>query len=191
LSGEAERPARDGGTGLSKKLRSLATDGKNETIKPPNMRLRLIAIGTRMPSWVQSGFEDYARRLPRELRLELVEIPAPARSGTADLARRRAAEGEKLLRAAGQARLIALDERGASLDTAAWARALEGWMRDGGDVALAVGGPDGHAPAVLAAAQARWSLSPLTLPHALVRVIVAEQLYRAWTVLAGHPYHRA
>lgn len=144
-----------------------------------------------MPAWVQAGYGDYARRLPRELKLELVEIPAAPRAGRADLARRRAAESEKLLHAAGQARLIALDEHGEFLDTAAWARALQGWMREGRDVALAVGGPDGHAPAVLAAAEARWSLSPLTLPHALVRVVVAEQLYRAWTVLAKHPYHRA
>jgi 23S rRNA (pseudouridine1915-N3)-methyltransferase len=153
------------------------------------MRLRLIAVGTRLPAWVESAYHDYARRLPKELKLELVEIPAAPRTPRADLARLRAIEGDKLLRAAQGARLIAFDERGQIRSTAQWTHSLAGWLRDGRDVALAIGGPDGHAPAVLAAAE-RWSLSALTLPHALVRVIVVEQLYRAWTVLHGHPYHR-
>jgi 23S rRNA (pseudouridine1915-N3)-methyltransferase len=156
------------------------------------MRVRLIAVGTRMPAWVQDGYAEYARRLPREFRLELVEIPLEARTRNADLARLRDAEGEKMLRAAGaQARVIALDERGDALDTPAWARALAGWMQDGQDVCLLVGGPDGLAGACLARAQARWSLSRLTFPHPLVRIVVAEQLYRAWSLLHRHPYHRA
>lgn len=155
------------------------------------MRVRLIAVGTRMPDWIEAGFADYARRLPRELKLELVEIPVAPRGKNADLARLREAEGEKLLKAAGKdSTIIALDERGETLDTTAWAKALQAWMRDGRDVSLLIGGPDGHAPAVLAAAQARWSLSRLTFPHALVRVLIAEQLYRAHSLLSGHPYHR-
>ena len=155
------------------------------------MRLRLIAIGTRMPEWIEKGFADYAGRLPRELKLELVEIAVEHRGKNADIARLREAEGEKLLRAAGDARLIVLDERGEALDTVGWSRALKSWMQDGREVALLVGGPDGHSQAVFARAEARWSLSKLTFPHALVRVILAEQLYRAWSLLANHPYHRA
>lgn len=155
------------------------------------MRVRLIAIGTRMPAWIEAGYLDYVQRLPRELKLELQEIPVEHRGKNADIVRLREAEGEKLLRAAGAARLVVLDEHGEALDTLGWSRALQTWMQDGRDVALLVGGPDGHAPAVLARAQARWSLSKLTFPHALVRVLVAEQLYRAWSVLHNHPYHRA
>lgn len=155
------------------------------------MRIRLIAIGTRMPKWIEEGFDDYAQRLPREVKLELVEIAVEHRGKNADIARLREAEGEKLLKAAGEARLIVFDERGEALDTMGWSKALKGWLQDGRDIAFLIGGPDGHAPAVLARAEARWSLSKMTFPHALVRVIVAEQLYRAWSVLANHPYHRA
>ena len=156
------------------------------------MRIRLIAVGTRMPAWITAGFDDYALRLPRELKLDLVEIAVEHRGKNADVARLREAEGEKLLRAAGrEARLIVFDERGDSLDTQGWAKALQGWMQDGREVCLLIGGPDGHAPAVLAAASARWSLSKLTFPHALVRVLIAEQLYRAHSLLINHPYHRA
>lgn len=155
------------------------------------MHLRLIAVGTRMPAWVSAGYEDYARRLPRELKIELVEIPLAARGNNADIPRLKSIEGERILKAVGDARLIALDENGSALSTLQWADALTGWMRDGRDVTLAIGGPDGHADAVLAGAEAHWSLSKLTLPHALVRVVVAEQLYRAWSVTVNHPYHRA
>lgn len=156
------------------------------------MRIRLIAIGTRMPDWIEAGYADYAGRLPRELKLELVELPVEHRGKNADIARLRDAEGSALLRAAGsEARIIAFDEHGNQPDTVGWSKALERWQQDGRDVALLIGGPDGHAPAVLAKAEAKWSLSKLTFPHALVRVIVAEQLYRAWSLLNHHPYHRA
>ena len=154
------------------------------------MRVRLIAVGTRMPAWVEAGFAEYAQRLPRELRLELVEIPVEARGKNADIARLREAEGEKMLRAAGNSRIVAFDERGETLDTLGWSKAVPQWLQDGRDVALLVGGPDGLAPACLAAAASRWSLSRLTFPHPLVRVLIAEQLYRAWTVTQNHPYHR-
>lgn len=155
------------------------------------MHLRLIAVGTRMPKWVTAGVEDYLRRLPRELQAQFTEIPVAARHHAADTQPFKAAEGERILKAARGARLIALDEHGQAHDTARWAAALGSWMREGRDVALAIGGPDGHAPAVLDAAEATWSLSQLTLPHALVRVLLAEQLYRAWTLTLNHPYHRA
>jgi 23S rRNA (pseudouridine1915-N3)-methyltransferase len=155
------------------------------------VKVRLIAVGTRMPKWVSAGVAEYEPRLPREWRFELVEIPVAARGANADIARLKHAEGQKMLRAipAG-AEVVAFDERGESLSTLEWARAVDGWQRHGRDVALLIGGPDGLAPECLARAGRRWSLSKLTLPHALVRVFALEQLYRAWSVTAGHPYHR-
>jgi 23S rRNA (pseudouridine1915-N3)-methyltransferase len=156
------------------------------------VRIRLLAVGTRMPAWVETAFADYQSRLPHECRLELTEIVAPERGRRPDLARLRQAEGEKLLKAVpADCTLIALDERGSALNTAEWAQQLQGWMASGRDTALIIGGADGLAPEVLARAAQRWSLSRLTLPHPLVRVLVAEQLYRAWSILAHHPYHRA
>ena len=156
------------------------------------MKVRLIAVGTRMPKWVGEGVAEYQGRLPREWRFELVEIPVAARGDNADVERLKRAEGEKMLRAIPDgAEVIAFDERGESLATADWARAVRDWQRDGRDVALLIGGPDGLAPECLQRARKRWSLSKLTLPHALARVFVLEQLYRAWSVAANHPYHRA
>ncbi|HEX4871569.1 MAG TPA: 23S rRNA (pseudouridine(1915)-N(3))-methyltransferase RlmH [Nevskiaceae bacterium] len=155
------------------------------------MRVRLIAIGTRMPEWVETAVADYAGRLPRELKLEVVELPLEPRGKNADIPRLKQAEGERLLKAAGSARRIVLDERGSAWSSAELAQRLERWKQDGRDLAWLVGGPDGHAPEVLAQAEAQWSLSRLTLPHPLVRVLLAEQLYRAWSLGAHHPYHRA
>ncbi|MFU8820821.1 MAG: 23S rRNA (pseudouridine(1915)-N(3))-methyltransferase RlmH [Gammaproteobacteria bacterium] len=154
------------------------------------MRLRLVAVGTRMPGWVDEGFKDYAARMPRECRLELREVPLGRRSRGTEPVRAIAAEGERLLAGSEDCVRVCLDVQGAAVDTVGLSRRLAGWLQDGQDVALLVGGPDGLAPACLEAARWRWSLSPLTLPHGLVRVLVAEQLYRAWTVLSGHPYHR-
>lgn len=154
------------------------------------MRLRLVAVGTRMPDWVNAGFTAYAGRMPRECRLELREVALGRRGKGTDPARAVAAEGARLLAASEDCTRICLDVRGSAVDTGGVARKLADWRRDGRDIALLVGGPDGLAPACLEAARWRWSLSPLTLPHGLVRVLVAEQLYRAWTVLSGHPYHR-
>lgn len=155
------------------------------------MRVRLIAVGTRLPRWVEDGVAEYRVRLPREWRFELVEIPVASRGDNADIPKLKAAEGEKVLRAApAGAEIIAFDERGEMLDTMGWAKAVGGWQRVGRDVALLIGGPDGHAPEVMARASRKWSLSKLTLPHALARVMVMEQLYRAWSVTANHPYHR-
>lgn len=156
------------------------------------MRIQLIAAGTRRPAWEREGYETYARRLPRECALSLVEIPVQKRGANADVARLVEREGESMLsRVPRDAQVVALDERGKALSTRALAQALQRWMQDGRDLALLIGGPDGLAPACKAAAQMHWSLSSLTLPHGLARVLVAEALYRAWTVTTGHPYHRA
>ncbi len=155
------------------------------------MKLRLIAAGTRMPGWVVTAFEDYRKRLPPQLKLELLEVEVAHRGKNPDVARLKQAEAQNLLRAVrADDQVIAFDERGDKRSTADWAGALKQWMQDGRDVALLIGGPDGLGPEVLQRANQRWSLSPMTLPHALVRVVVAEQLYRAWSVLSNHPYHR-
>lgn len=155
------------------------------------MRLRLVAVGQRMSAWVTAGFEDYAARFPRELKLELIELPLAARGKNADLERARRAEGQKLLERSQDTQRVVLDERGAAWSSVELAAQLRHWMGAGRDVSFLVGGPDGHAAEVHAAADQRWSLSRLTLPHALVRVLLAEQLYRAWSLTANHPYHRA
>lgn len=155
------------------------------------MRLRLLAVGTRMPGWVEEGFSDYAKRLSGDISLELVEIPAGKRSKGADLARLKEQEGEALLAALRpQERVIALDVLGRSLSTEDLADTLKTWQVDGRPAALLVGGPEGLSAAALARADEKWSLSRLTLPHPLVRIVVAEQIYRAWSLLRGHPYHR-
>lgn len=155
------------------------------------MKVRLVAVGTRLPQWVGAGVAEFQARLPRAWRFDIVEIPVAARGANADVERLKRAEGEKMLRAipAG-AEVVAFDERGEALTTVQWSKALQHWQQHGYDVALLIGGPDGLAPECLTRAQRRWSLSKLTLPHALARVLVLEQLYRAWTVTQGHPYHR-
>ncbi|RMG28343.1 MAG: 23S rRNA (pseudouridine(1915)-N(3))-methyltransferase RlmH [Gammaproteobacteria bacterium] len=155
------------------------------------MRIRLISVGRRMPRWVEEGYREYARRLPPECALELVEIPPGRRQKGTDATRAVAEEGARMLAAVPpRARVVALDVGGETWDTPALAERLQAWMAQGRPPCLLVGGPDGLAPACLERAEVRWSLSPLTFPHPLVRVILAEQLYRAWSLLAGHPYHR-
>jgi 23S rRNA (pseudouridine1915-N3)-methyltransferase len=155
------------------------------------MRLHLLAVGQRVPAWVDAGYRDFARRLPPECSLQLTEIAAGRRSKGSDIARVIEAEGEKLLAAVpAGARVVALDVAGEQWDTRQLSLRLDRWLHEGRDVALLVGGPDGLSRACLEAAEPVWSLSPLTLPHALVRIVIAEQLYRAWSLLRGHPYHR-
>lgn len=155
------------------------------------MRLRLLAVGTRMPAWVAEGFAEYAKRLSGDISLELIEITAGKRSKGADLARLKEQEGEALLAALRpQERVIALDVLGRTLSTDDLADTLKAWQVDGRPAALLVGGPEGLSRAALARADEKWSLSRLTLPHPLVRIVVAEQFYRAWSLLKGHPYHR-
>ena len=155
------------------------------------MHIHLIAVGTRMPDWVKAGFNDYAVRLPQECLLRLIEIPAGKRSKNAGAAQALREEGERMLAAipAGS-RVIALDVKGRHWDTDQFVRQLDSWLHDGRDMTLLVGGPEGLAPAANARAEAAWSLSRLTFPHALARIVVAEQLYRAWSILRHHPYHR-
>lgn len=155
------------------------------------MRISLIAVGTKMPSWVEQGYAEYARRLPADCTLQLVEIPAGKRGKGADIARITQQEGEKMLAAVPKgARIVTLEVSGRAWTTEALSLELDGWLHDGRDVALLVGGPEGLAADCIAQAEQRWSLSNLTLPHPLVRIVVAEQLYRAWSILQNHPYHR-
>ncbi|MCP8899405.1 23S rRNA (pseudouridine(1915)-N(3))-methyltransferase RlmH [Gilvimarinus xylanilyticus] len=156
------------------------------------MRVKLIAVGTRMPAWVQEGFAEYAKRLPKgDMPVELIELALGARGKNSDINRAMEKEGEAMLAAIGRTdKVIALDVKGRNWSTEQLAGKLENWRMDGRDVCLLIGGPDGLAPQALARADERWSLSALTLPHPIVRVVLMEQLYRAWTVINHHPYHK-
>ena len=154
------------------------------------MRLDLVAVGRRAPDWISTGVDEFATRMPRHLPLAVRAVNAGDARRSGDVARARGQEADALLGAAGDARLIALDERGRSWRTRDLAHYLDDAMQEGRDLAFLIGGADGLHPRCLEAAERQWSLSALTLPHMLVRVIVAEQLYRAWTLLSGHPYHR-
>ncbi len=155
------------------------------------MRIHLISVGGRMPAWVDDGYAEYARRMPPECRLELHPVNARRRGKNADLERIRRDEGRRMLAAVPRgARVIALEPAGREWSTEDLAARLGDWLLDGRDLALLVGGPEGLSGECRQAAEQRWSLSRLTFPHPLVRVIVAEQLYRAWSLHAGHPYHR-
>jgi 23S rRNA (pseudouridine1915-N3)-methyltransferase len=155
------------------------------------MRVRVIAVGTRMPQWVRSGTQEYLERLAPRLRVSLTEVAAGMRSSAASPVRAVATEGTRLLAAlATDDYVVLLDEHGRELTTRELAGFLGERMQRGRDVAFLIGGPDGFAAAVRARADLTWSLSRLTLPHALVRVLLAEQLYRAHSILGNHPYHR-
>ena len=155
------------------------------------MKTRLIAVGERMPGWVADGFAEYRKRLSHELPLELIEIPLGARGKGRDPVRAIADEGAAVLATVPkEAHVVALDGRGKPWSSQQLAEQLAAWRMHGHDLAILIGGPDGHAADVFARADQRWSLGPLTLPHMLVRLVVVEQLYRATTMLAGHPYHR-
>lgn len=155
------------------------------------MKIRLLAVGHKMPSWVEQGMAEYAKRLPSDCALELVEIALGHRAKNTPKEKAMQQEAQAILKALRpQDHVVALDVLGKSWSTEQLAEQLNGWRMQGGDVALIVGGPDGLTAEVLSLAKQRWSLSALTLPHPLVRVLLAEQLYRAWSILQGHPYHK-
>jgi 23S rRNA (pseudouridine1915-N3)-methyltransferase len=155
------------------------------------VRLRLISITHKSPAWIQEGYHDYAKRLPPSCALELIDIPAEKRTANADLKRIMEREGEKMLAVIKPThRVIALDVKGKLWSTEQLATELANWQQDGRHIDLLIGGPEGLSPACLQKAEEKWSLSPLTFPHILVKLIVAEQIYRAYSILQGHPYHR-
>lgn len=155
------------------------------------MKLLIVAVGHRMPAWVEAGFDEFAKRMPRELPLQLVEIKTEPRTSGKTVDAMMNAEAARIEAALPpRCRRVILDERGSDLSSVALARRLEDWQAQGQDVALIVGGPDGLAPAFKASADEAIRLSSLTLPHALVRPLLAEALYRAWSINRNHPYHR-
>lgn len=154
------------------------------------MRLVIVAVGQRQPAWAETAYEEFAKRFPPELKLELKAVKAEPRGGRST-AQLMAAEAQRLEAGIPKgARRIVLDERGDRVTTVQLAERLQRWMGEGRDAALLIGGPDGLDPALKATADESLRLSDLTLPHAFVRVLLAEALYRAWSVTAGHPYHR-
>jgi 23S rRNA (pseudouridine1915-N3)-methyltransferase len=155
------------------------------------VKVTILSVGHRMPAWIQEGVHEYTRRMPPEIRVELVELKPEERGAGRSVDKARQLEGERVLEAlpAGGT-LLALDEKGRSVTTQGLSVMLAEWMRDGTHPVFAIGGADGHGEAVTSRAGKIVSLSALTLPHGLVRVVLAEQLYRAWSILARHPYHR-
>ena len=155
------------------------------------MRITVIAVGGKMPAWVELGINEYDRRMPRELKIHWREIPLVRRGRDTSPGVLRSREGEKILKAIpARDKVIALDVRGKSWSTEQLAEQLRSWQMSGNNYSLLIGGPDGLSTECLERASQRWSLSDLTLPHPLVRILLAEQLYRAWTITANHPYHR-
>ncbi len=156
------------------------------------MKGRVVAVGERAPEWVAAGFSEYQKRLSHWLPLELIEVAPGLRGKGRDAARAMADEGSRVLAAVPRdLHAVALDGRGKAWTSEQLAQRMEHWRQQGRDLAFLIGGPEGHAPEVLDSASERWSLGPLTLPHMLVRLVLAEQLYRAASLLANHPYHRA
>jgi len=156
------------------------------------MKIKILAIGTKMPSWVQAGVDEYIKRFPRELCVEFKEIPLGNRGKNADLRRAIKTECDHMLSLVEpKDHVVAMEVEGKSWSTEQFARSLSDWQMLVEDVCLLIGGPDGLNQACRERANQKWSLSPLTLPHPLVRVLLTEQLYRAWSINANHPYHRA
>ncbi|WP_036252314.1 23S rRNA (pseudouridine(1915)-N(3))-methyltransferase RlmH [Methylobacter sp. BBA5.1] len=155
------------------------------------MQINLISVGNRMPDWVRQGYDEYAKRLPRECELVLKEIAPGKRGKNSDVARIVKEEGERMLAAIPQGvHVVTLDIPGKPWTTPDLAQAMKRWLESGQNIALLVGGPEGLSDAAKQIARESWSLSTLTFPHPLVRIIVAEQIYRAWSILHNHPYHR-
>ena len=154
-------------------------------------RISIVAVGKRMPDWIQTGFAEYKKRLSQDVTLELIEVAPAHRSRSTITQRLRQQEAQSILDALpAHTHVIALDETGKRQKTMQLAARMQDWIDQGINISLIIGGADGLDESVLAAAHERWSLSDYTLPHALVRVVLAEQIYRAWTILKNHPYHR-
>lgn len=155
------------------------------------MKIQLIAVGTKMPDWVEKGYQEYARRFPKELQLELLEINAGKRGKNADIKRILKKEGELTLAAIPKGnKIVTLEVTGKAWTTEQLANEMTQWQREARNISLLIGGPEGLAPECIENSEQRWSLSALTLPHPIVRIIVAESLYRAYTLTINHPYHR-
>jgi 23S rRNA (pseudouridine1915-N3)-methyltransferase len=154
------------------------------------MKVRVVALGHRMPAWVTTGFHEYTRRLPRDWAFQTIELRPEPRNRGRGLTGLLAAEATRIAAACIGHRIVALDERGAAWTTPEFAARLSRWQRDGDDVAFVIGSADGLAPSVKSAAAVVVALSAMTLPHGLARIVLAEQLYRAYSVMTGHPYHR-
>lgn len=155
------------------------------------MKIRLFAVGSKMPAWVEEGIDTYRKRLPRDFNFEIEEIALGQRGKNADIAKARAQEAQRIRdKLRGDEYMIALEVKGTPWTTEQLALEADTWRMAGRDIVLLVGGPDGLEPSLSAKADKAWSISPLTLPHPLVRIMLAEQLYRAWSLLVGHPYHR-
>ena len=156
------------------------------------MKINLVAVGTKMPAWVVEGYEEYSKRLPRECQLQLIEITPAKRGKNAQAEQWKKEEAARILSVIpDNHHVIALEVTGKNWSTETLAEQMQGWLSDGRDVSLMVGGPDGLDTTCLARSEQKWSLSAMTLPHPLVRIVLAEQLYRAWTILQNHPYHRS
>ena len=155
------------------------------------MKVHLIAVGKKMPEWINSGYAEFSKRMPPELQIDLIEITPSVRNKTTPTEKNIKEEGKRIQSAIpANSRLIVLDVKGKKFSSIALSKKMESWLPMGQDIVLVIGGADGIDPKIKQQADEKWSLSSFTLPHALVRVVVAEQLYRAWSILKGHPYHR-
>ena len=155
------------------------------------MKIHLIAVGKKMPEWINNGYTEFSKRMPPELQINLIEITPSTRNKSTPIEKNIKEEGERIQSAIPtNTKLIVLDEKGKDFSSIELSKKIEDWLPMGQDIALVVGGADGIDPDIKQQADEKWSLSSFTLPHALVRVVVAEQLYRAWSILQGHPYHR-
>ena len=155
------------------------------------MKLRIIAVGTKMPDWVEAGYSEYAKRMPRDIQVEMIELPLAVRTKNSDLAKAMEKEAEQIAASIQKGeKIIVLDVQGKSWSTEQLAENLAAWKMSGDNYCLLIGGPDGLASSLRNSAAIKWSLSPLTLPHPLVRILLIEQLYRASSILQNHPYHK-
>jgi 23S rRNA (pseudouridine1915-N3)-methyltransferase len=155
------------------------------------LKVHLIAVGKKMPEWINTGYAEFSKRMPPELQINLIEITPSTRNKSTPIQKNIKEEGARIQSAIPtNSKLIVLDEKGKNFSSIDLSKKIEGWLPMGQDISIVIGGADGIDPEIKQQADEKWSLSSFTLPHALVRVVIAEQLYRAWSILQGHPYHR-